>query len=101
MAEKVKLPKNYKSMSPANSAIVTREDLNYVYLFINNTIFVFEPSSKRYQDVKSLTYIGQIEWKKFKIDSFNVRHDWEIDILNETWLYKLWFDVSDWRLMLK
>lgn len=96
-----KLPKNYKSMSPANSAIVTREDLNYVYLFINNTIFVFEPSSKRYQDVKSLTYIGQIEWKKFKIDSFSVRHDWEIDILNETWLYKLWFDVSDWRLMLK
>lgn len=96
-----KLPKNYTSMSPVNSSIVTRDDLNYIYIFINNTIFVFEPSSRRYQDVKSLTYIGQIEWKKYKIDSFYVKHDWEIKILNETWLYKLWFDVSDWRLMLK
>lgn len=96
-----KLPKNYKSMSPINSSIITRDDLNYIYIFINNTIFIFEPSSKRYQDVKSLTYIWQIEGKKYKIDSFYVKHDWELDILNETGLYKLWFDVSDWRIMLK
>jgi hypothetical protein len=56
-----KLPKNYKSMSPSNSTIITRDDLNYIYIYVNNTIFVFNPSSKRYQDVKSLTYIGQIE----------------------------------------
>lgn len=96
-----KLPKNYKSMSPSNSTIITRDDLNYIYIYVNNTIFVFNPSSKRYQDVKSLTYIGQIEWKKYKINSFYVKHDWEINILNETGLYKLWFDVSDGKLMLK
>ncbi len=96
-----KLPKNYKTSVPANSSIITRDDLNYIYIYINATIYVFEPSSKRYQDVKSLTYIGQIEWKKYKINSFYIKHDWEINILNETGLYKLWFDVSDWKLMLK
>lgn len=96
-----KLPKNYLWISPINSSIITRDDLNYIYVYINNTIFIFEPNTKRYQDVKILTYIWQIEWKKYPINSFYVKHDWEIYILNETWLYKLWFDVSDWRIMLK
>lgn len=96
-----KLPKNYKTLNPTNSTIITKDNLNYIYMLINNTIFVFEPSSKRYQDVKSLTYLWEIEWEKYPILSININHDWEINILNETWLYKLWFDVSDWKLMLK
>ncbi|MDD4151667.1 MAG: hypothetical protein PHR68_03570, partial [Candidatus Gracilibacteria bacterium] len=96
-----KLPKNYTSMNPTNASIVTKDNLNYIYMLINKTIFVFEPSSKRYQDVKSLTYIGQIEGKKSPILSMNIEHDGEINILNETGIYKLSFDVSDGKLMLK
>lgn len=96
-----KLPKNYKTMNPTNATIITKDNLNYIYMLIDNTIFVFEPSSKRYQDVTSLKYLWEIEWTKYPIRSISVKHDWEINVLNDTWLYKLNFEISDSKLMLK
>jgi hypothetical protein len=57
-----KLPKNYELENKDELVkIVARSDLSYVYFFFNNRIWIFKPNSKRYQDVKSLEYIGQIE----------------------------------------
>lgn len=94
-----KLPKNYELENKDELVkIVARSDLSYVYFFFNNRIWIFKPNSKRYQDVKSLEYIGQIEWAKEKIKDIYVDHDnqiWEVSVVYNNGVYKLKFDITD------
>jgi hypothetical protein len=97
-----KLPKNYnKDLDNNVIDLKARIDLNYVYLLMNNKIWVFKPNSKNYKNINSLTYLWQIEWSKDKIKDFFVNHDWEIVILNKKWLYKVTFEISDDRLLVR
>jgi hypothetical protein len=98
-----KLPKNYNINNNINNIIdlKARIDLNYVYLLMNNKIWVFKPNSKNYKNTTSLTYIWQIEGSKDIIKDFFINHDWEIVILNNKWLYKVNFEVSDDRLLIR
>ncbi len=97
-----KLPKNYNIDKDNNIVnLKARIDLNYVYLLMNNKIWVFRPNSKNYKNTSSLTYIWQIEWNKDIIKDFFVNHDWEIVILNNKWLYKINFEISDDRLLIR
>lgn len=97
-----KLPKNYSIEEwSAPVKLKTRLELSYLYLFMNNKIWVFKPNAKNYQDVKSLTYIGQIEGKTYKIKDFYIHRDGELYALNEKWIYKINFEVSDDKLILK
>lgn len=95
------LPENYELGNGEKVEIKARNDLNYVYYLMDNKVWVFKPNSKYYYDVKSLEYIWQIEWKKTKIKDFYVNHDWELIVLNETWLYKLSFEISDNNLIVR
>jgi len=53
-----KLPKNYDIENPESIIdLKTRADLNYVYLLMNNKIWIFKPNTKNYKNTKSLTYI--------------------------------------------
>jgi hypothetical protein len=56
-----KLPKNYTLENNSRVKLFTRPNLSYVYLLLNNKIWIFEPNTKVASDTKSLTYIGQIE----------------------------------------
>lgn len=97
-----KLPKNYNLESEESSIkLVTRTDLNYIYMLLNKRILIFKPNTKRYQNVKSLAFLWQIEGWNFKINDFYVNHDWEIIVLWEDWLFKLGFEVSDDVLLIK
>jgi hypothetical protein len=52
------LPKNYVIEDKTTKIeLKARADLNYVYILLNNKIFVFHPNSRNYRDVTSLTYI--------------------------------------------
>lgn len=96
------LPKNYDIENPENIIdLKARKDLNYVYMLLNNKIWVFKPNTVDYLNTKSLNYIWQIEWDKEEIKDFFVNHDWEIIILNEKWLYKVSFEISDDRLLIR
>jgi len=97
-----KLPKNYNQENDNQILdLKTRADLNYVYLLMNNKIWIFKPNTKNYKNTKNLTYIGQIEWNKDEIKDFFVNHDWEVVILNNKWLYKVTFEISDDRLLIR
>lgn len=96
-----KLPKNYTVEENSPVVLKTRQELSYVYLLMNNKIWVFKPNSKSYLDTKNLTYIGQIEGKTAKIKDFYIAHDGELLVLNEKWIYKLTFEVSDTKLLLR
>jgi hypothetical protein len=96
------LPKNYKQENTnSKTQLKARSDLNYVYILLNNKIFVFQPNSRNYRDVTSLTYIWQIEWSEEKINDFYVNHDWELWVINNTWIYDLSFEISDNKLILR
>ena len=97
-----KLPKNYNiENDEVNIEIKANNKLNYVYLLLNNKIWVFQPNTKNYTDTKSLTYIWQIEWKNHKIEDFHINYDWEILILNKEWVYKINFEISDDKLIMR
>jgi hypothetical protein len=56
------LPENYRKDNNNNKIkILTRKDLNYVYLLLNNKIWIFKPDVKFYKKTKNLEYLGQIE----------------------------------------
>jgi len=97
-----KLPKNYDIEDPESIIdLKARSDLKYVYLLMNNKIWIFMPNTKDYRNTKHLTYIWQIEWNKNSIKDFFVNHDWEILILNKKWLYKINFEVSNDKVLIR
>lgn len=96
------LPKNYKIEDEnAKIEVKTRSDLNYVYMLLNNKIFVFQPNSKNYRDVSSLNYIGQIDWGVNVIQDFYINHDAELWIINNNGIYDLRFEISDDKLIIR
>lgn len=96
------LPKNYILEDKSSKTYIkARADLNYVYMLLNNKIYVFQPNSLNYRDVNSLTYIWQIEWSDEKIKDFYINHDWELWVINNTWIYDLSFEISDNKLILR
>lgn len=95
------LPKNYNLEKTNNIDIITWNNLNYFYLFLNDKIWVFQPNTKKYTDVKSLTYLGQIEAKNWNIKSFYIPRDWEIQILLEAWIHKINFEVKDNKIIVR
>ena len=96
------LPENYNIEDKnAPIKIKTRKDLNYVYMLLNNKIFIFKPSNNNYRNTKSLTYLWQIEWTSNSIKDFYIAHDKEIIILSKTWLYKVNFEVDDGKIIVR
>ena len=95
-----KLPKNY-GFSEGKIDIKTAANLNYVYMLLDNKIWIFKPDSNRYQDTQSLTYLGQIEWQNYTIKDFYVKNDGEIYIINNDGLYKMKFEENDGAIILR
>lgn len=94
-----KLPNNYNLQENSkNVKIIARNNLSYIYLFFNNKIWIFEPNSRRYQDVSALTYVGQIEWSKSQIKDVYIKHDnnnnWEALAITDNWIFKLNFEIN-------
>ena len=97
-----KLPSNYEIENPKNKInLKSQAKLNYLYMLLNEKIWVFRPNTRRFQNTKSLTYIWQIEAKNEKIIDFFVNNDWELIVLNKSWIYRLNFEISDDKLMIR
>jgi len=96
-----KLPKNYVLEEWKKTQIIARNNLNYVYMLLNDKIWIFKPNTTNYKNTQSLTYIWQIEWATKTIKDFYVNYDWEITVLNESWIYKLTFEISDDKVIIR
>lgn len=95
-------PENY-NIENENAPIdlKTRKELNYIYLLMNNKIWILKPNTINYTDTKNLKYIWQIEWDIEIIKDFYINYDWEIIILNDSWIYKLNFEISDDKIIIR
>ncbi len=94
------LPRNY-GFSSGKIDIKTGPNLNYVYMLLDNKVWIFKPDTRRYQDTKSLTYLGQIEWQNYEIQDFYVKNDGEVYIINNNGLYKMKFEENDGKIILR
>ncbi|EKD66816.1 MAG: hypothetical protein ACD_49C00009G0041 [uncultured bacterium (gcode 4)] len=95
------LPANYSAEAGSSPKIFTAWNLNYIYILLNNKIWVFEADSRNYKDVKSLKYIGQLEPQESKINAFYIPKDWEIILWNDKWVYKINFEISDSKIAIR
>jgi len=96
-----RLPENYDYNEWSIVDLKARNDLNYVYMLLNNKIWIFQPNTTNFKNTQSLTYIWQIEWATKEIKDFFVNYDWEIIVLNNNWVYKLNFEISDEKLIIR
>lgn len=96
-----KLPKNYNIENWSNTPrLIAWNKLKYVYMFINNKAWVFRTNSPNFNQTKTLTYVWQIDSIN-KIQDFVVYRDWEIYALILDKIYKINFEVSDKKLIIK
>lgn len=96
-----KLPKNYDIETGSHTPrIIVWSKLKYVYMFLNNKIWVFRTNSPNFNQTKTLTYVWQIDWVN-KIIDFAIYRDGEVYILNKNGIFRVNFEVSDNKLILK
>lgn len=96
-----KLPSNYTHTSTKQPQLFYFPKSKYLYLFLDERIFIFEPNTTSYVDTKSLTYIGQIEGKWEKILSFYVPREKEIYVLTSKGMYKVSFEINNQKLFVQ
>ena len=76
-------------------------NLNYVYLLMDNRIWIFESDSRNYKEVKSLRYVWQLEASEWEANSIFVPSDGKIYVGNEKWVYLVNFEISDNKIMVR
>lgn len=91
----------YANKSNIVPKIIVWQNLNYVYLLMDNKIWIFEPDSKSYKDVKWVKYVWQLEPSDWTIDSIYVPKDWTIFVWNKKWAYLIHFEVSDNKVIVR
>ncbi len=77
------------------------QNLNYLYMLLNNKIWILEPDSKNYKDVKGLKYIWQIEPQETITNAIFIPKDGSIYIWNINWVYHINFEISDWKIIIR
>ena len=98
-----KIPWEYNVGKKAgNTKIIVRPEINYIYILDGDRVWVFLPDSKRFQDVRSWTYIAQIELSTVKpIQDLAVARDWLIYVLTEDSVYDIVFEFVDNNIILR
>ena len=97
------LPKDEYSILDGTSAprLLLGNNGYYVYMLLNNRIWVFEPNSKNAKDVNAVKYIGQIDTSEGTIDSAYIQKDGIVYVGMKSGIYKVNFEVVDGKIVVK
>jgi len=68
----------FKYLDSDITKIYAGESYQEVYMLADNKIWIFVPSSKRFTDVRNLTYAGQIEIPKVIITDIAIEQDGDV-----------------------
>ncbi len=98
-----KIPGEYTIGKNTDSTkIIVRPELNYVYVLDGNRVWVFLPDAKRFQDIKSWTYVAQIELSTpDEIRDIAVARDGLIYVLTTKAVYDVIFEFIDNNILLR
>ncbi|MBP9812466.1 hypothetical protein KBC86_03725, partial [Candidatus Gracilibacteria bacterium] len=91
------LPGDYTvGQGSTNTRILLAGNLNYIYILDKNKVWIFLPDSKRFQDVRSWSYIAQLELSsKDKIVDIGVPRDGLLYVLTEKGAYSVGFEFVE------
>ncbi len=97
-----KVPGEYTIGQVSPSQLFVQSNLSYFYVLSGNSVWIFQPDSKRYQDVASLTYIAQLEIQTTEeIRSIYVPRDGTVMITTNLGVYEVKFEIVDGKLILR
>jgi hypothetical protein len=97
-----KIPGEWGIDTSKTSVFITRSYLSYTYILNGDRIWIFQPDSKRFQDVKSWNYIGQFELKSnHAIKHISVLRDGLIYVTTTDWVYDIKFELIDGKIIFK
>jgi hypothetical protein len=98
-----KLPDGYKlPESGAKPRLFLARSPYYLYVLLGNTVWIFEPNSKRFQDITSLTYVGQLEPTGANIHTIYVPEDGTIVVGTDTGeVHTVKFEVADGKILVR
>lgn len=96
-----KLPDNYRSGDGTSPRIIASTSSSFIYVLLDGNIWIFEPDSRNFKDVRSLKYIGQIEVSGTKVLSLIIEKDGEIIALTNSGLAQIKFEVADSKIRLR
>lgn len=68
----------FTNTDPSVTKIYADPAYQEIYLLADNRIWVFMPNSKRFSDVKSLNYIGQIDTQNIVITDIAIQQTGDI-----------------------
>lgn len=97
-----KIPGEWWINTALKSTFITKSNLSYIYILNGNKIWIFQPDSKRFQDVQSWTYINQLELQTTETPvSIDVPRDGVILMATDKGAYELKFEVIDGKVIFK
>ncbi len=96
-----KLPDNYRTNGNTPVRIFTSITSNFLYLLLDGNIWVFEPDSRNFKDIRALKYIGQIEVSGAKVSSIIIQKNGEILALTDGALVLIKFEIADGKIRLR
>lgn len=67
-----------QNFNPETTKMYTGESYQEVYILADNRIWVFVPSSRRFSDVRFMTYIGQIDAPNIIITDIAIEQDGDV-----------------------
>lgn len=68
----------FKDFTPETTKIYAGESYQEIYILADNRIWVFIPGSKRFSDVRFMTYVGQIDVPNIIITDISVEQDGDV-----------------------
>ncbi len=96
-----KLPDNYRISGDHPSKIYTVSNSNFVYMLIDGRVWIFEPDSKTFKNVRGIKYVGQVEVTGQTVSSLLAPKDGEINMVTEKGISNVKFEVSDGKIILR
>ena len=96
-----KIPGAWKIDSGLSTQIVANDKLSYVYIRNGRTIWIFQPNSRQFQDINSLTYIAQVQIQSDSdVVDLSVPRDGQMYISTEKGIFEAQFQVKDGKFSL-
>jgi hypothetical protein len=97
-----KIPWIYDVGTFTPTQFFSRANLSYIYILSWNKIWIFQPDSKRFQDITALNYIAQIEIQtQEEIRHIFIPRDGTIYLTTNLWIYDLQYEIANNKLILR
>lgn len=97
-----KIPWVYDIAKKDPLKFVVKPNLSYIYILSGRSLWIFEPNSKRFQDITAWNYIAQVELQtNEEIRNICIPRDWLLYTVTNLGLYETNFEIANSKIILR